>query len=120
MVVNADQAFLGRCYFALNLHETDVTKLLQAERDSLWAFFSRAKSALDSLFAPDHYNYVFLMNLTPHLHAHIIPRYGSPREFAGETFIDGRLGDHYDTQASHLLGDDAYDELAAAIRLAMA
>lgn len=119
IVVNSDQAFLGRCYFALTRHETDVTKLSQAERDSLWDFFARAKGALDSLFSPDHYNYVFLMNVTPHLHAHIIPRYDSPREFAGETFIDGRHGDHYDTQASHMLSDDVLDELAAAIRLAM-
>ena len=119
MVVNSDQAFLGRCFFALSRHETDVTKLSQAERDSLWTLFARAKDALDSLFTPDHYNYVFLMNVNAHLHAHIIPRYREPREFAGETFTDGRLGDHYDTSASHLLSDAGYEELAAAIRLAM-
>lgn len=119
MVVNSDQAFLGRCYFALSRHETDVTRLSQVERDSLWGFFTRAKAALDSLFAPDHYNYVFLMNVTPHLHAHIIPRYAAPREFAGETFTDGKIGDHYDTSASHMLSEAGYEELVAAIRLAM-
>jgi diadenosine tetraphosphate (Ap4A) HIT family hydrolase len=119
MVVNQDQAFLGRCFFALARHETDVTRLSQTERDSLWEYFGRAKAALDELFKPDHYNYVFLMNVTPHLHAHIIPRYAGTRDFAGETFTDGRLGDHYDTQASHVLSEEAYDDLVTALRLAM-
>jgi len=119
MVVNDDQAYLGRCFFALNRHETDVTKLDREERDELWALFFRAKYALESLFSPDHFNYAFAMNVAPHLHAHIIPRYGGPREFAGETFLDGRLGEHYDPLASHMLGAAMYDRLAADLRSAM-
>jgi len=96
LVLNENQATLGRVFFALKRHETDVTALTPPELASLWAFAAQTKRALDTLFAPDHFNYLFHMNLTPHVHMHIYPRYAAPREFGGETFADTRFGDHYD------------------------
>jgi diadenosine tetraphosphate (Ap4A) HIT family hydrolase len=97
-VVNNDQAYLGRCYFSLNRHETDVTKLSSDEISDLWALFGDLKAAIDLLWRPDHYNYVFLMNVQPHLHAHIIPRYATERAFDGVLFVDAALGKHYDLE----------------------
>jgi diadenosine tetraphosphate (Ap4A) HIT family hydrolase len=94
-VLNDDQGFLGRCYFALNRHETYLTRLTTAELTELWGLFERVKSALDLLWSPDHYNYVFLMNVQPHLHGHIIPRYSVEREFESHLYTDGVIGDHY-------------------------
>jgi diadenosine tetraphosphate (Ap4A) HIT family hydrolase len=39
-------------------------------------------------FAPDHFNYSFLMNMDPHVHLHVIPRYVESRELAGVEFTD--------------------------------
>ena len=63
---------------------------------------------------------MFLMNLTPHVHFHIFPRYKAPVEFAGQTFSDSRYGDHYDPHEDRALNDDAaQDALLAALRHAL-
>jgi len=103
LVLNENQATLGRVYLALKRHETDVTALAPDELLSLWQFAGQAKRALESLFAPDHFNYLFHMNLTPHVHMHLYPRYKTMRAFAGQTFTDTHYGDHYDPQEVHTL-----------------
>lgn len=119
LVLNDNQATLGRVFFALNRHETDIAALSDADVLSLWAFVRETKSALAALFAPDHYNFMFLMNLTPHVHFHIFPRYAGPREFAGQTFTDSRWGDHYDPAESRALDPDAETEMIALLRHAL-
>ena len=116
LVLNENQATLGRVFFALKRHETDITALTPDEVTSLWAFLAETKSALGTLFAPDHYNYMFLMNLTPHAHFHIFPRYREPRIFASQMFTDTRFGGHYDPDEDHPLDDTTRDTLAAALR----
>ena len=116
LVCNENQATLGRVFFALNRHETDVAALTEAELISLWAFLRETKQALTALFAPDHFNYMFLMNLTPHAHFHIFPRYAAPREFAGQSWADSRFGDHYDPDEARAVDDATLDALASALR----
>jgi diadenosine tetraphosphate (Ap4A) HIT family hydrolase len=116
MAVNENQATLGRVFFALKRHETDVTRLTADEVSSLWTFLAEAKEALMALFAPDHFNYMFHMNLDPHCHMHIYPRYAAPREFAGQVFPDSRYGDHYDPAENHPLDDATREALVTALR----
>ncbi|MDQ2799184.1 MAG: HIT family protein [Armatimonadota bacterium] len=116
LILNENQATLGRVFFALKRHETDVAALTSDEITSLWAFLREAKAALTALFAPDHFNYMFLMNLTPHAHFHIFPRYKDVREFAGQTWMDGQYGDHYDPQENRAVDDATMNALAAALR----
>lgn len=119
LVLNENQTLLGRCYFALNRHETDFTSLAVAEQFALFEGLKRMKQALDTLFSPDHYNYVSLNNVEPHVHAHIIPRYGVWREFANQRFTDGHLGTHYDPAADQRLSHSSYDELVERIKVAL-
>ena len=119
MVLNENQTLLGRCYFTLNRHATDALSVSIEEQTELFDFLRDAKTALDGRFSPDHYNYVMLMNVDPHVHAHIIPRYGSERTFAGETFVDGLLGDHYDPAAVRTLTDEQFAQLTAVVTAAM-
>ncbi len=119
LVLNENQATLGRVFFALNRHETDIAALTDAEVLSLWAFVRETQSALSALFAPDHFNYMFLMNLTPHVHFHIFPRYAGSREFAGQTFTDSFYGDHYDPAESRVLDAGAEAKLITALRRAL-
>ena len=116
LVLNENQATLGRVFFALNRHETDIARLTDPEVLSLWAFVRETKAALTTLFAPDHFNYMFLMNLTPHVHFHIFPRYARLREFAGQRFADGQFGDHYDPHESRALDADTEAALINALR----
>ena len=116
LVLNENQATLGRVFFALNHHETDIARLTDAEVVSLWAFVRETKAALTALFAPDHFNYMFLMNLTPHVHFHLFPRYAQPREFGGQSYTDDQFGDHYDPHASRYMNEADEAALIAALR----
>jgi len=116
LVLNENQATLGRVFFALNRHETDIAALTEGELTSLWAFLGQTKAALTALFAPDHFNYMFLMNLTPHAHFHIFPRYAGGREFAGQTWADSRFGGHYDPDEARAVDDATTVALVSALR----
>ena len=119
VVLNDDQGYLGRSYFALNRHETDVTKIEPAELAELWQLFAIVKASIDRLFQPDHYNYVFLMNVEAHLHGHIIPRYRDNRVFHDLTFTDGALGRHYDLANVLMLPESAMAKITAELQSAM-
>lgn len=119
LVVNDNQATLGRVFFALNRHETDIARLTDDEVLSLWAFVRETKAALSALLAPDHFNFMFLMNLTPHVHFHIFPRYAAPRELAGQSFSDSRYGDHYDPNESRAMDAGVEPALVDSLRHAL-
>ena len=116
LVLNENQATLGRVFLALRRHETDALALTPAEQADLWVLASEAKQALSALFAPDHFNYMLLMNLTSHVHFHLFPRYAAPREFAGQTWTDSRYGDHYDPAEMRLVDDATAGVLIATLR----
>ncbi len=116
LVLNENQATLGRVFFALHRHETDIAALTPEEVASLWVFLQETKAALAALFAPDHFNYMFLMNLTPHVHFHLFPRYQNEREFIGQTWSDSRFGDHYDPDETRAMDAATEKALIAALR----
>ncbi len=91
----------GGCILPSNVTKPMLLPSAPAEVAALWEFAGQANRRMDSVFAPDHFNYLFHMNLTPHVHMHIYPRYQTPRLFAGQSFTDTRFGDHYDPQEMH-------------------
>ena len=120
IILNENQATLGRVYFALRRHETDITLLTADEQADLWRCLSTVKCALDKLFAPDHVNFVFHMNLVGHVHAHLYPRYKSPRTFAGAFFEDPLFGRHYNHSEERILTPDVFTVLLGDIRSVLA
>jgi diadenosine tetraphosphate (Ap4A) HIT family hydrolase len=96
VLVNWSQNYLGKVMLVLRRHTIDVIALTTDEQAELWRLLGQVKLALLGAFHPDHFNYVFLMNQDAHVHLHIVPRYAQPRVFAGMTFTDGRLSEHYD------------------------
>lgn len=116
LYLNTDQNILGRCFLMLKRPETDVTALTEAEVAELWAATRQVRAALDAAWEPDHFNYAFLMNQTPQVHWHIIPRYRTKREFAGGTFVDPEFGKHYGTGPARILDTDTYAVVVAEIR----
>jgi diadenosine tetraphosphate (Ap4A) HIT family hydrolase len=115
VVINHNQNYLGKVMLVLRRHATDVTALTSDEQAELWRLLSQAKTALLGAFQPDHYNYAFLMNMDAHVHMHVIPRYAQPRVFAGTTFADGRLGEHYDL-GSRIVPVELRQMIALALR----
>jgi diadenosine tetraphosphate (Ap4A) HIT family hydrolase len=116
LYLNHDQGLLGRCFLMLKRPETDVTALTDAELAELWTATRRVKDALIQAWDPDHFNYAFLMNQTPQVHFHLIPRYKGRREFAGGTFVDPEFGGHYGVGPARTLDREAYDAVVAELR----
>jgi diadenosine tetraphosphate (Ap4A) HIT family hydrolase len=110
VIVNRNQTTLGKVFVVLNRHETDIVNLTDDEVLALWTAIRSVKDVLVSRFQPDHFNYAFLMNQDPHVHLHVIPRYNSPRDFAGRTFEDG------DVLPQRPLSPEVYQEIVSAIR----
>ena len=46
------------------------------------------ESALRRFRPFDRINYLMLMMVDPHVHFHVLPRYGAPQTFEGESFAD--------------------------------
>jgi diadenosine tetraphosphate (Ap4A) HIT family hydrolase len=90
--LSPQQGFLGWSLIVLNRHAEDGAELTAAEATELWDIAREARGALVRLFAPDHFNYAILGNTVRHVHLHLMPRYQSPREFAGLTFRDEHWG----------------------------
>jgi len=116
VALNENQATLGRVYLVLKRHETDVAELTSTEQSSLWMWVARTKRALDNVFAPDHYNYMFLMNVVSHAHFHIYPRYRTARTLAGVDFTDDQWGGHYDPAANRRLDPSTQSGIVEAIQ----
>jgi diadenosine tetraphosphate (Ap4A) HIT family hydrolase len=86
--INRNQNLLGKTIIALKRHEDDVSQLTIEEWTELLVEVRWTVERIRQAFAPDHFNYSFLMNMDRHLHLHVIPRYVEDREVAGFTFVD--------------------------------
>src|SRR5690242_12161935 len=113
VVVNYNQNKLGKCMVCLNRHDEDICNLSEGEVQELWSIIRRLKAALDVRFQPDHYNYSFLMNLDAHVHLHVVPRYKSPRRFAGVEFRDS------ESLPVHKPSPEIYGQLVGALKGAL-
>ncbi len=111
LCLNRNQDLLGRCYLLLRRPCTDPMALTPAEQAALWTCASKAKAAIARTFAPDHWNYAFLMNVDPQVHFHLIPRYKTPRSFRGAEFTDPQFGKHYPLGPDRSLEPEALSAL---------
>ncbi|HVC77549.1 MAG TPA: HIT family protein, partial [Candidatus Micrarchaeaceae archaeon] len=113
-VLNRNQNLLGKCMIVLNRTEIDVGRLTEDEWSDLLTQIARLRSALDSLFRPDHYNYAFLMNQDAQVHLHVLPRYKDSREWDGLQFIDPSFGSMWQVDA-RVLDSATLSRMAEAI-----
>lgn len=67
-----------------------------AERDELFSLIIPLwEKAVQQLYSPDKTNLAILGNETSHLHAHIIPRYSTPRNYYKIEFVDSNPKGNY-------------------------
>ena len=69
------------------------------------------EATLSCLFSYDKVNYLVLMMVDPHVHFHVIPRYGSPRNFGGMAFLDSSWPNPPDTLLIHQTSGDLLEQL---------
>jgi diadenosine tetraphosphate (Ap4A) HIT family hydrolase len=105
LAIKRNQNLLGKSMLVLNHRREHVSELIPEEWATLHPYVTRVTAAPDGLFAPDHYNFAFLMNLDVHVHLHVVPRFASPREWRGETYGDTHFGSLFGTRTG--TGGDA-------------
>lgn len=110
------QATLGA---AVLVAHADVTAYADLP-DAAFAEFARVvrdlEAALRGSFAPDKMNYLMLMMVDPHVHAHVIPRYEGNRDFTGVQFPDAGWPKLPDLGSAVALDDAQVAELVAALK----
>lgn len=95
LILNRNQNLLGKCFWALNRHEEQVSELTVDEWGLLHEHIRRTVSALRLMWHADHFNIAFLQNQDKHVHLHIIPRYATPRRIGERVFEDLDYPSHY-------------------------
>ena len=115
--LHKNQYFLGRVYiWAKREDAVDLMQMTAEEREELFDIGRAVNKALSELFQPDLMNYAALGNISTHLHLHVIPRYSSSRNFAGQTFVDERWGKNY---APYNYDFETHENVLAKIRDAL-
>jgi diadenosine tetraphosphate (Ap4A) HIT family hydrolase len=115
VALNRNQNLLGKTMLILNRPSESVAELTPDEWIDLGRQIHRLRVALDSLFAPDHYNYAFLMNLDAQVHLHVVPRFRTAREWDGQTYDDPHFGELFGTE-QRILDSATLGRLSDAIR----
>lgn len=89
--------YIGRCYAAAK--RKDAENVVQITGDEAKELFTTIVpnwfATVEYLFNASWPNVAILGNDWRHLHAHLIPRYFSPREVFGYTFTDPRPTKNY-------------------------
>ena len=80
-VVLTDEPFAGFCRVIWNAHVREMTDLDAADREHLMRVVFAVEGALRARLHPDKMNIAALGNMTPHIHWHVIPRFGSDSHF---------------------------------------
>lgn len=115
--LHGNQCYLGRCIIMLKRHLEDLFDISEEERNELFEIGKVLRNAQIKAFDADMVNYSSLGNETRHLHIHVIPRYKSPREFAGVTFKDENWGHNPSPYNKNFkVSDEVYAKIVEAVR----
>ena len=95
--------YVGRCYaWAKRENANFVTDMTEEETLELFhTIVPEWDSAISSLYLHDRSNVAILGNTAPHLHAHLIPRYRTPRHLYNHVFTDPNPKGNYAPYPKH-------------------
>jgi len=74
----------------LKRHVREMTDLAETDRNRLMAVVFAVEAHVRQSLEPDKMNLASLGNLTPHLHWHVIPRWGDDRHFPGPVWAPAK------------------------------
>jgi diadenosine tetraphosphate (Ap4A) HIT family hydrolase len=83
VVAVEDADYPGFVRVIANRHVREMTDLSGPERRALMDVVLAVESAMRETMQPDKMNLASLGNMTPHVHWHVIPRFGDDRHFPG-------------------------------------
>jgi len=111
--------YVGRTYaWAKNPDAKKLTDMSLKEAEELHtAIIPEVNNALVESFEIDWLNLAISGNTTQHLHAHLIPRYNSPRKFYGEIFEDPNPKGNYSPYPKKELSRETLLKIVADIKL---
>ena len=110
--VHPAQGYLGQCVIWCKREDAlDLADATSMEREELFILLQELRGASKKLFQAEWFNYSFLGNSTRHLHGHFMPRYSSPREFAGKVFVDKEWGGPPDFNKDSKVSDELWQAI---------
>lgn len=86
--VRYDVATLGGCVAITKENHTHLRELSADEWTEFGELCKDFENATKKAFKAEKWNYLCLMMVDEHTHFHLLPRYSSPREFAGKEWED--------------------------------
>lgn len=94
LTVSFRQTTLGSYIILAKRPVEKISELLDEELIELRHVMAEIEQVLSAAndFKPDRFNYLQLGNSLHQLHFHGIPRYSTPRNFAGKEWIDSKYG----------------------------
>ena len=88
VMLREQQVTLGALVLICREPATAFSRISAAAFGELATATRSIETALARAFAYEKINYLMLMMVDPHVHFHVVPRYGGVREFAGVSFAD--------------------------------
>lgn len=85
-----DADYPGFCRVIWNAHVPEMTDLEPREREHLMSVVFGVEQTLRDLLQPDKVNLAALGNQVPHLHWHVIPRFGDDAHFPDPVWAGAR------------------------------
>lgn len=79
---------LGACVISLNRFAERLSDVTPEEFADYARVVQGLEATLRERFSYDRINYLMLMMVDDHVHWHVLPRYETAREFAGQTWTD--------------------------------
>jgi len=92
---------LGNCVAITKRHMENLSDITPEEMKEFANVVKDVEKSLKKSFSYDKINYLMLMMKDKHTHFHIIPRYSSPRNFAGIEWTDNEW-----PKSSHVVKPD--------------
>ena len=105
------QVTLGSLVLAAKGDATAYSQLPAAAFTEQRAAVAAIESALAAFTRYERLNYLMLMMVDPHVHFHVIPRYGEPRSWRGMAFPDSGWPGPPDLKSAISLEEPALAEL---------
>jgi diadenosine tetraphosphate (Ap4A) HIT family hydrolase len=90
VVLVDDAQYPGFCRVVWNDHVKEMTDLPVADRSVMMSAVCRVEAAMREVMQPDKVNLASFGNMTPHLHWHVIPRYGDDVHFPGPVWAQAQ------------------------------
>ena len=88
LLVRNRNTTLGNCVAITKRHMEQFSEITPEEMKEFATVVKDIEHALKQSFSFDKINWLLLMMKDKHTHFHIIPRYSTPRNFAGISWID--------------------------------